>query len=53
MVCLMRIERIARGYPLKPVGDPIIARGELDAEVLQRCEEQGETMASGVAWGIF
>ena len=50
---LNSIERIARGYPLKPVCDPIIARGELDAEVLEHCEELGETMASGVAWGIF
>ena len=50
---LTSIERIARGYPLKPVADPIIARGELTAEILQRCEELGETMASGVAWSIF
>jgi multimeric flavodoxin WrbA len=50
---LTSIERIARGYPFKPVCDPIIARGELTAAVLQQCEELGETMASGVAWGIF
>jgi len=50
---LTSIERIARGYPLKPVCDPIIARGELTTEILQRCEEMGETMASGLAWGIF
>ena len=50
---LTSIERIARGYPLKSVCDPIIARGELDTAVLQRCEELGETLASGVAWGIF
>jgi flavorubredoxin len=47
------IERIAKGYPLKPICDPLIARGELTAEVLQQCEELGETLASGVAWGIF
>jgi len=50
---LSSIERIARGYPLKPVCEPIIARGELNVEVLRHCEELGETMASGVAWGIF
>lgn len=50
---LSSIERIARGYPLKPVCEPIIARGELTADVLRRCEELGETMASGVAWSIF
>ncbi|MBK8181801.1 MAG: flavodoxin family protein [Candidatus Competibacteraceae bacterium] len=47
------IERIARGYPFKLVCDPIIARGELSTELLEQCEELGETMASGVAWGIF
>lgn len=50
---LTSIERIARGYPLKSVCDPIIARGELTPEILQACEELGETMATGVAWGIF
>jgi len=50
---LNSIERIARGYPFKRVCDPIIARGDLSAEMLQQCEELGETMASGLAWGIF
>ncbi|MDZ7622632.1 MAG: NAD(P)H-dependent oxidoreductase [Candidatus Competibacteraceae bacterium] len=50
---LTSIERIARGYPLKSVCDPLIARGELTPEILQACEELGETMATGVAWGIF
>lgn len=50
---LTSIERIARGYPLKPVCDPIIAKGEPTTEILQHCAELGETMASGVAWGIF
>ncbi|MFZ1327009.1 MAG: NAD(P)H-dependent oxidoreductase [Candidatus Contendobacter sp.] len=50
---LHSIERIARGYPLKPVCEPVIARGTLTPELLQRCEELGETMAAGVAWGIF
>jgi hypothetical protein len=35
------------------VCDPIVARGELTPEILQACEELGETMATGVAWGIF
>ncbi|MBL8251384.1 MAG: flavodoxin family protein [Candidatus Competibacter sp.] len=50
---LTSIERIARGYPLKSVCDPLIARGEVTAEVLKSCEGLGETVASGVAWGIF
>lgn len=50
---LNSIERIARGYPFKPVCDPIIARGDVTTGILQQCEELGETMASGLAWGIF
>jgi multimeric flavodoxin WrbA len=50
---LTSIERIARGYPLKSICDPVIVRGEVTTEDRQRCEELGETMASGIAWGIF
>ncbi|HXH03194.1 MAG TPA: flavodoxin family protein [Candidatus Competibacteraceae bacterium] len=50
---LFNIERIARGYPLKPVAEPIIAKGELTEEALACCEELGEAMAAGVALGIF
>lgn len=50
---LHSIERIVRGYPFKAVCEPLIARGELTDAILQSCEELGETMASGVAWGIF
>jgi multimeric flavodoxin WrbA len=48
-----QVERIARGYPFRRVADPIVARGELDAEVLGRCEELGQTLAAGLAMGIF
>lgn len=47
------IERIARGYPWKKICDPVIARGDIDADVLAHCEELGETVAAGLAWGIF
>ena len=47
------IQRIAKGYPLKPVMDPIIVRGEVGAEDLEHCEELGEALATGVALGIF
>lgn len=50
---LTSIERIARGYPLTRVIEPIIAKGELDAAVLARCEEMGQTMAAGIAYGVF
>lgn len=47
------IERIARGYPLRQVAEPLIVRGELAAADLARCEELGETLAAGLALGIF
>ena len=50
---LASIERIARGYPFKLVCEPVIARGEITAEVLEQCEELGETVATGILWGLF
>ncbi len=48
-----QVERIARGYPLRLVAEPLIVLGEPDAAALQRCEELGQTLAAGVALGIF
>ncbi|HEX4353778.1 MAG TPA: NAD(P)H-dependent oxidoreductase [Polyangiales bacterium] len=50
---LQAIERIARGYPLKRVADPIIVVGPVDAGGEARCEELGETIAAGLTLGIF
>ncbi len=47
------IQRIARGYPLRPVQDPIIARGETTEDVLSACEELGMAMAAGLEMGVF
>ncbi len=50
---LSHIERIATGYPFKKVYDPVIARGKLDREVLEKCEELGKTIAAGCEAGIY
>jgi multimeric flavodoxin WrbA len=50
---LSHIERIATGYPFKKVYDPVIARGEIDREVLEKCEELGKTIAAGCEAGIY
>lgn len=50
---LASIERIARGYPLRPVQDPIVARGETTDEVLAACEALGTAMAAGLEMGVF
>lgn len=47
------IERIARGYPLKRVADPIVVVGEVTQAAEARCEELGETLAAGLELGIF
>ena len=60
-----QIERIATGWRLKPMADPLIVcthaqtaeeilRPKIIAEPdLKSCEELGATMASGLALGIF
>ena len=47
------LRRIVRGYPLREVRDPIIARGGLDASHLERCEELGLALAAGLEAGIY
>lgn len=47
------IERIALGYKWKRIAEPVIVRGEITDAELQRCAELGQTMAAGLALGIF
>lgn len=47
------VERIARGYPLKKIADALVVRGDVGDEDVARCEELGETVAAGLALGIF
>jgi len=47
------IERIATGYRWKRVADPIIVVGAPDPAALERCRELGQTMAAGLAYGVF
>lgn len=47
------IGRIARGYGWQLVAEPIIARQEPDMATLAACEALGESMATGVALGVF
>jgi len=50
---IQAIERIARGYGFNRVMEPLLVKGELTQASLQAAEILGETMASGVAYGIF
>jgi len=47
------IQRIARGYPLRVVQEPIIARGNTTDAILASCEELGMTMAAGLEMSVF
>ena len=45
--------RILSGYPLVEALEPLILRGEANREMLARCEELGEGLATGLQMGIF
>lgn len=47
------VDRIALGYPLRKVVEPVVVAGALDTNELTRCEELGLTMAAGIAMGIY
>ncbi len=46
------IDRIAKGYPLRKICEPVIARGAINADYLQQCQDLGTGMAAGLALGI-
>ena len=48
-----QIERICLGYPFKKVYDSLIARGDIDEEILRKCHEMGQTIAAGCDLGIY
>lgn len=50
---LTSIERICRGYPLRKVQDPVIARGVINQKILSECETLGKTIAAGCEAGIY
>ena len=47
------IDRIARGYPLRKISEPVIAKGDINQQHLEQCEEFGLAMAAGLSLGIF
>ncbi len=50
---LNAIERIALGYKFKKVYEPVISRGPVKEEILERCRELGATLAGGCQIGIY
>ncbi|TQV81328.1 flavodoxin family protein [Exilibacterium tricleocarpae] len=47
------MDRILRGYPMKKVADPVIAKGDITPAHLAAASELGLTLAAGLAFGIF
>lgn len=47
------LERIALGYQWKKAAEPVIIQGEPDAAGLSRCSDLGQTLAAGLAVGLF
>jgi multimeric flavodoxin WrbA len=47
------VGRIATGYGWKLVAEALVARKEVTAQDIARCEELGETMATGIDYGAF
>lgn len=50
---LRAIERIALGYKFKRVFEPVICKGKVTEEALEKCRELGGVIAGGCAMGIF
>lgn len=47
------IRRIVKGYPFSEVQDPVIIRGEIGDDDLERCETLGLALAAGLDAGIY
>ncbi|MBI5251452.1 MAG: NAD(P)H-dependent oxidoreductase [Desulfomonile tiedjei] len=50
---LASIERIVAGFKLKKVQEPVVSRGAVLEEALAKCRELGQTLAAGMAFGIY
>ena len=50
---LRAIERIAQGYKFKMIYHPVIAKGKLTEDDLEKCRELGSTLAAGCQLGIY
>ncbi len=50
---LKSIERIALGYKFKKVFEPVIAKGKITEDILEKCRELGGTIAGGCQMRIY
>ncbi len=50
---LRAIERIALGYKFKMVYNPVVCKGKVTEETLEKCQELGGVLAGGCVEGIY
>ena len=50
---LASIERILKGCGVRLVQEPLISRGPVTREMIDKCLELGETLAAGIELGIY
>ncbi len=50
---LRAIERIALGYKFKKVYEPVIAKGDIKPDDLEKCRELGGVLSGGCQMGIY
>lgn len=50
---LRAIERIALGYKFKKVYEPVIAKGDIKPEDLEKCRDLGGVLSGGCQMGIY
>lgn len=49
----VQVARIARGYKLRKVAEPLIVRGDVRPEDVTAAEDLGQALAAGIALGIW
>ena len=50
---IREIDRIAKGYPLKKVAEPLIIKGQLSKQNITAAQDFGQAMATGLCLGIY
>jgi multimeric flavodoxin WrbA len=50
---LRAIERIAVGYKFKKVYEPVIVKGDIESDDLEKCRELGGVLSGGCQMGIY
>ena len=48
-----QLDRIVSGYPMRQVAPPLILRGGVSDDGMERAQQLGQTLAAGLAMGIF